>query len=287
MHSTINCGGKLISLKSPIVMGILNITPDSFYDGGTYSDVNVALLRTKQMLEEGATIIDVGAYSSRPGAKHISEEEEIKRAVPVIEAIVKEMPTTIISIDTFRANVAEKAVKAGASLINDISAGDDDPKMFETVANLRVPYIMMHKKGNPADMQRKPEYEDVIKELILYFAKKTEQAKLLGICDVIIDLGFGFGKTMEHNFELLNSMEKFKMFELPMLAGLSRKSMIYKSLNTDPTNSLAGTIALNTVALLKGANILRVHDVKEAVDTIKLINKIDDHDRWDIIDKYS
>ncbi len=287
MHSTINCRGQLLSIKVPLVMGILNITPDSFFDGGKHNTINSAILQSKKMLTQGADIIDIGAYSSRPGAGYITESEEIKRLIPVIEAILIALPKAIISVDTFRAKVAEMAIKSGAAIINDISAGEDDAKMMATVARLAVPYIMMHKKGSPQLMQENPEYSDIVKEIMLFFAKKTEQAKRLGINDVLIDPGFGFGKTLQHNYELLNSLEKFKIFELPIMVGLSRKSMIYNVLKSGPQDALAGTIALNTVALQKGASILRVHDVKEAVDTVKLVGKIEQHDSWDIIDKYS
>jgi dihydropteroate synthase len=268
---TLNCRGKLINLSTPLVMGILNVTPDSFYDGGKYTTEKQILKKTGQMIREGASIIDVGAYSSRPGADEISVDEEIGRLAPALGAIRKKYPDIIISVDTFRSSAAEMAVKEfDADMINDISAGDADKDMFDKVAALSVPYVMMHMKGTPGNMQVNPVYGDVVEEILLYFSKKVQKAKLAGICDILIDPGFGFGKTLEHNFQILNRLDDFKILELPLLVGLSRKSMIYKALNITSREALNGTSVLNTIALMKGADILRVHDVREAVQTIKL-----------------
>jgi dihydropteroate synthase len=267
---TINCKGKLIDLTTPKVMGILNLTPDSFYDGGKYQDENGILLQVEKMLAEGATFIDVGAYSSRPGAKHISEEEELQRIVPIVKKLVAKFPNILLSIDTFRSEVAKQCVESGAALINDISAGEMDVEMMQTTADLNVPYIMMHMNGTPQNMQKNPIYNNVTQDLLYYFSEKIALARSFGINDVIIDPGFGFGKTNTHNFQLLNELELFKNIKLPMLIGLSRKSMIHKTLNTDAQNALNGTTSLNTISLFKGANILRVHDVKEAMECITL-----------------
>jgi dihydropteroate synthase len=269
-----NCNGKLIDLSMPKVMGILNCTPNSFYDGGKFkSDIEI-LTQTEKMLHEGATFIDVGAYSSKPNAEFVSEDEEINRIVPVINSILKKFPETIISVDTFRSQVAKNAIENGAAMINDISAGNLDIKMMETVANLQVPYIMMHMRGNPQTMQSLTNYENIVKEMLFYFSEKIAKARSLGINDLIVDPGFGFAKTLDQNFEVLQKLELFQMLDLPILAGVSRKSMIYKILNTTSENALNGTTSINTVCLLKGAKILRVHDVKEAVECVNLINKI-------------
>ncbi|HSH50244.1 MAG TPA: dihydropteroate synthase [Bacteroidales bacterium] len=271
---TINCGGELLDLSNPRIMGILNITPDSFYDGGKYTTHTQIIDRAHQMINEGCDILDIGAYSSRPRAKNISEKEEIDRLSPIIELIRKHFPDIILSIDTFRAGVAEHVIQNfRVQIINDISAGDMDTRMFEVVAKHQVAYIMMHMQGTPQNMQKNPKYDNVVKEVIAYFAKKTEELKLLGIHDLIIDPGFGFGKTIEHNYQLLKHLNDFKIFELPILAGLSRKSMICKLLNCLPSKALTGTSVLNTLALTGGANILRVHDVKEAKETILLTQK--------------
>ncbi len=271
---TINCKGKLIDVSSPKVMGILNITPDSFYDGGTHKNENEILKHVEQMLNEGATFIDVGAYSSRPNADHVSETEELSRIIPIVKLILKAFPETLLSIDTFRSEVAKQCVDAGASMINDISAGLLDKDMLQTIAQLRVPYIMMHMKGTPQTMQSLTDYDDLIKDILFYFSERIDAARTLGIIDVIIDPGFGFAKTLKQNFELLNKLELFKMIEKPLLAGISRKSMIYKTLETSAQEALNGTSILNTVALQKGASILRVHDVKEAVECIKLLESL-------------
>lgn len=255
-------------------MGILNITPDSFYSNSRTSSIDQALLKAEQFLNEGASFIDIGGYSSRPGAKDISEDEEFNRLVPVIDRLIREFPEIIISVDTFRARVAEESIRAGAHIINDISAGNMDEKMFETVARLKVPYIMMHMQGTPQSMQINPFYKNVLLDVIDYLARKLADLKALHIHDVIIDPGFGFGKTIEHNYELLNQLEDFKIFKLPVLVGFSRKGMIHKVLETSAIEALNGTTVLNTIALQKRASILRVHDVKEAVECVKLIERL-------------
>lgn len=269
---TINCKGQLIDLSSPKVMGILNITPDSFYDGNYYNTEKEILKHVEKMLTEGATFIDLGAYSSRPKAEHISEDEELKRIIPIIELILKQFPESLLSIDTFRSNVAKQCIDAGACMINDISAGQLDSNMMKTVANLNVPYIMMHMKGTPQNMQKQTDYDDLVKDILFYFSKRIAEARKLGIIDLIIDPGFGFAKNLEQNYELLNNLDLFKMVELPILVGLSRKSMIYKPLGSTAQKSLNGTTVANTIALQKGANILRVHDVKEAMECITLMS---------------
>lgn len=270
MKNTINCKGRVIDLSTPQVMGILNVTPDSFHDGGRYTEIQDAVKQAEKMLIAGASIIDIGGQSTRPGAEDVGEQEELNRTIPIIQALVKQFSDIIISIDTYRATVAKAAINAGASIINDVSAGEDDVDMFNTVATLQVPYIIMHKQGNPQTMQQNPEYIDVVKEVVDYFITKTTQLKNLGVHDVIIDPGFGFGKTVEHNYSLLKHLGAFSIFDVPVLAGVSRKSMINKVLGTKPENALNGTTAVNTMALLNGAKILRVHDVKEAIQAIKL-----------------
>ena len=271
---TINCLGKLIDLTSPKVMGILNVTPNSFYDGGKHSDDKSVLSQVEKMLLEGATFIDIGAYSSKPSAEFVSEDEEVERLIPVIQLVLKHFPETLISVDTFRAKVAKAGIENGACIINDISAGSLDTTMMETVAKLQVPYVMMHMKGNPQTMQSMANYENITKEMLLYFSEKVALARSLGISDLLIDPGFGFAKTKQQNFEVLNNLKLFQMLELPILVGVSRKSMIYKTLETSADNALNGTTVLNTIALQKGANILRVHDVKEAMETIKLVSQL-------------
>ncbi|WP_370001112.1 dihydropteroate synthase [Winogradskyella sp.] len=272
---TINCKGQLVDLSTPKVMGILNVTPDSFYDGGQYKDETSILNQVERMLNEGATFIDIGGYSSRPGADNVSETEELKRVIPIVELILKHFPETFISIDTFRSEVAKKSIKAGTAIINDISAGHLDENMIATVGRLGVPYIMMHMKGNPKTMQQQTDYDDLIKDINSYFAERIAKAHDAKINDIIIDPGFGFAKTLEQNYELLNNMELLKIIvDKPILAGVSRKSMIYKTLNTTSENALNGTTALHMVALQKGAKILRVHDVKEAVECVTLFNQL-------------
>lgn len=271
---TINCRGELYDISTPKVMGILNITPDSFYDGGRYNSDQNILQRTEKLLMEGADIIDIGAYSSRPGADHVSEKDELERLTNSLKLIRERYPKIIISVDTFRSNIAKKVVKDyQVDIINDISAGEMDLEMFNTIAELKVPYVMMHMQGTPDTMQQNPSYKNVVQDIIMYFSKKVDELKLLGIDDVIIDPGFGFGKTVDHNYQLLKYLDDFKIFELPILVGVSRKSMICKVLEVDPDNALNGTTVVNTLSLLGGANILRVHDVKEAKQTIKLFEK--------------
>lgn len=271
---TINCKGNLVDLSSPKVMGILNITPDSFYDGGKYKSESDILNQTEKMLNEGATFIDVGAYSSRPGAKHISVDEELKRIVPVVQLLVKNFPDILISTDTFRNQVAKACVDEGAAIINDISGGKMDSEMFTTIADLQVPYIIMHMQGTPQNMQQNPTYEDVTKEVYHFFSQQLFQLKQLKVNDVLIDLGFGFGKTVEHNYELLNSLSFFKHLGAPILTGVSRKSMLYKVLDTSAKEALNATTVANTIALLKGTSILRVHDVKEAFEAVKIVSQL-------------
>ena len=270
----INCNGKLIDLSTPKVMGILNVTPNSFYDGGKHKEINSIIHQVDKMLSEGADFIDIGAYSSKPSAEFVSEEEEIKRLVPIVKSLVETFPNIILSVDTFRAQVAKASVENGVAMVNDIAAGLLDEKMLETVAELKVPYIMMHMRGNPQTMQSLTDYSDIVKEMIFYFSERIQKARSFGISDIIIDPGFGFAKTLEQNYEVLHKMELFEILELPILVGVSRKSMIYKVLESSPQEALNGTSVLNTIALQKGAKILRVHDVKEAVECIKLVSKL-------------
>jgi dihydropteroate synthase len=272
--STLKVRGKLLDLSKPKIMGILNLTPDSFYDGGRNNNLKDALKKTEQILTEGAEIVDIGAYSSRPGAEHISEETESDRLIPVLRAIVNEFPDAVLSIDTFRAEIANIAVNEGAGIINDISAGSMDNEMFQTIAKLDVPYIMMHMKGTPQTMASMNDYEDIVTEVCHYFTTRIQTLKKMGVNDLIVDPGFGFAKNLEQNYELLANLEHLKSTGHPVLVALSRKSMIYKLLETDSDNALNGTTAANTIALMKGANILRVHDVKEAIETLKIVNQI-------------
>lgn len=267
---SINCKGKLISLNKPLVMGILNITEDSFFDGGKHNSEKTWLKQTEKMLTEGADIIDIGAASTRPGARLIPVNDEIKTIKTSLQSIRKEFPETIISIDTYYSKVAEIAVNEGADMINDISGGDIDKEMFETIAKLKVPYILMHIKGLPENMQLNTNYANILEEMMLYFSEKISKLKLLGVNDLIIDPGFGFGKTLEDNYKIMRQLECFHFFELPILVGISRKSMINKLLDIKPAEALNGTTSLNTIALINGAKILRVHDVKEAVECVKI-----------------
>lgn len=271
---TINCKGQIIDLTTPKIMGILNITPNSFYDGGIYSLEKNAIAQVEKMLKEGATFIDIGAYSSKPNAEFVSQEEELIRIIPVVKTILKEFPEALLSIDTFRSSVAQECLNNGAALINDISAGNLDEKMMEVISKYNVPYIMMHLRGTPQTMQSQTNYEHLIKEMITYFSDKVNKARSLGINDLIIDPGFGFAKTTVQNYEILSNLELFKVLELPILAGVSRKSMIYKPLEVTANDALNGTTVLNTIAITKGANIIRVHDVKEAVECVKLCEKL-------------
>ena len=279
MDSTIlkslNVNGRLLDLSTPQVMGILNVPPDSFYAGSRSRTEAEIAARACQILDEGASIIDIGAYSSRPNAEHISPEEEMQRLRTGLEILNRNHPDAIISVDTFRAEVARQCVEEyGAAIINDISAGEMDEQMFPTVARLNVPYIMMHMQGTPQNMQKEPHYENLLKEVFMYFARKVRQLRDLGMKDIILDPGFGFGKTLEHNYELMAHLEEFGIFELPLLVGVSRKSMIYRLFGATPQEALNGTTVLDTVALMKGADILRVHDVREAVEAVRLIEKL-------------
>ena len=271
---TINCAGKLVDLSTPKIMGILNVTPDSFYDGGVHNSDKKILKHVEKMLNDGAAFIDIGAYSSRPNGINIDENEELNRVVPALELVNNKFPKTIISIDTFRSKVAEACLNSGASIINDISAGEMDKKMMKIVGKYKVPYIMMHMKGNPQNMISRTNYDDMLKEIIKYFSKKINQALSYKINDMIIDPGFGFAKDLRQNYNLLSSMDLLKILDKPIMVGISRKSMIYKSLKTSAKESLNGTTVLNTVSLIKGASILRVHDVKEASECIKLISAL-------------
>ena len=270
----INCKGKLIDLSQPKVMGIINITPDSFYSGSRSNTEKEILKTAERMLKEGADFLDLGAYSSRPGADDIPMEEELKRMLPAVEAILKEYPEALLSIDTFRARVAEESIKAGAAMINDISAGNLDKNMLKIIARYQVPYIMMHMKGTPQNMKDLNQYDDLLHDVLFYFSGRIKAARERGINDIIIDPGFGFAKNIEQNYELLSKLELFQNLELPLLVGVSRKSMIWKKLNISADEALNGTTVLNTAALLKGANILRVHDVKEAMESIKLTREL-------------
>ena len=269
----INCKGELICFDTPKVMGILNITPDSFYAQSRTTPAEV-LCKAEQMLEEGATFVDIGGYSSRPNAQEVSPQEEIQRVVPVMEALVKHFPDIRISVDTFRAEVARESLEAGACIINDISAGQIDPAIWEVVAHYQVPYIAMHMRGTPQTMQTYTEYDKLTKDILYYFSQIKDKARQLRINDLIVDPGFGFSKTLAQNYELMQQLALFKALECPILVGISRKSMIYKLLDTTPETALNGTTVLNTFALLHGADILRVHDVKEAVECVKIVGEL-------------
>lgn len=274
VHYTLNVRGRLLDLSKPQVMGILNVTPDSFYAGSRMETEEAVRGRVRQIIAEGGSMIDVGAYSSRPGAADVSAEEEMERLRRGMRIVREEAPEIPVSVDTFRADVAKMAVEElGVDIINDISGGELDKEMFKTVAKLGVPYILMHMKGTPQTMQQAPHYEDLMKEVMLYFAEKVQQLRDLGQKDIVLDPGYGFAKTIDHNYELLRHQEMLEVFELPLLVGVSRKSMIYRFLGTSPEEALNGTTVLNTLALQKGANILRVHDVKEAVEVVRLVEK--------------
>lgn len=267
---TVNCHGTLVDLSSPKIMGILNLTPDSFYDGGKYKDEKAILLQVEKMLNEGATFIDAGAYSSRPGAHVVSEKEELERIVPIVKLIIRNFPDTILSIDTYRSKVADQCLNGGATIINDISAGMQDENMYKVIAKHKVPYIMMHMRGTPKTMQQNTTYDNLLVEVLHYFSERIAKAKEHRLNDIIIDPGFGFSKSLEQNYDLLQKLGLMQSLNLPILVGLSRKSMIYKVLESSPQNALNGTTALNMLALQKGANILRVHDVAEAMECVKL-----------------
>ena len=271
----INVNGKLMDLSQPQVMGILNVTPDSFYAGSRGVAERDIIDRLRQMTDEGASIIDIGAYSSRPDADDVSTEEEMARLRHALNLVRQHQPDAVVSVDTFRADVARMCVEEyGVAMVNDLSAGEMDDEMFPTIARLGVPYIAMHMKGTPQTMQINPQYEHFLKEIFYFFSEKVQKLRDLGVKDIIIDPGFGFGKTMEHNYQLMNHLEEFKLFGLPLLVGISRKSMIYKLLGTTPEEALNGTTVLNTIALQKGAHILRVHDVKAAVEAVKIVEKM-------------
>ena len=274
---TINCKGNLIDLSTPKVMGVINLTPDSFYDGGKLTSEKEILLQANKMLQEGATFLDLGAYSSRPGAQFVSEKEEIHRLLPVIKILLNEFPETLLSIDTFRSNVANESIYAGASLINDISAGTLDDHMFKIIAQHQVPYVMMHMRGTPETMMQNTDYTDLTKEVIYYFSERIAKARSFGINDLIVDPGFGFSKTLDQNYELFNDLELFRHLNVPLLIGISRKSMIQKKIKTTAADSLNGTTALHAIAIQKGVSILRVHDVKEAFETINLLQNLKFH----------
>ncbi len=271
---TIKIKGELINFSVPKIMGILNVTPDSFYDGGKYNSEKKILNQVEKMISSGADIIDVGGYSSRPGAKEVSTENELSRVIPIIQLISKGFPNIIISVDTFRSTVADQAVNSGAHMINDISGGNLDSNMFKTVSKLDVPYILMHMRGSPKNMMNNTNYDDILKEIKNYFSERISKARLEGVNDIIIDPGFGFSKTKEQNYKLMNRLEFLKEFKTPIIVGISRKSMIYKTLDTTPDKALNGSTILHTISLLKGANILRTHDVLEAVECVKIIRQL-------------
>ena len=271
---TINCRGSLLLLEKPAIMGVLNVTPDSFFDGGRYSDTSSVMRQAEKMVEEGASILDVGGVSTRPGAAMPDTDTELRRVIPVLQALCEAFPEVILSIDTFRARVVKEAVAAGAGIVNDISAGKLDAELYATVAALQVPYVLMHMQQTPATMQQNPRYTNVVLEVSDFFIRETAILRSLGVRDIILDPGFGFGKLPEHNFQLLQHLDSFAFLELPLLAGVSRKSMIYKTLDVPPEAALNGTTALHMAALERGAHLLRVHDVKEARETIALFERL-------------
>jgi dihydropteroate synthase len=268
--NTLNCNGRLISLDKPVVMGIINVNDNSFYSASRANTTDLVLAKASKMLHEGATILDLGAMSSKPGASIISIDEELNLILPAVEAVIKDFPDAVVSVDTLRSEVARAVIQVGASIINDISAGTFDSNMMKLVSSFHVPYIMMHMKGLPSNMQENPSYEDVVMEITRFFVHKIKQARELGIADIIIDPGFGFGKSLDHNYQIMKKLEVLHVFDLPVMAGISRKSMIWKPLNTNADSALNGTTALHMYALQKGARILRVHDVKEAIECITL-----------------
>lgn len=273
--SSINLGGRLIDLSKPVVMGILNVTPDSFYDGGKYETEKMILTRAEQILEQGATIIDIGAISTKPGNEEVSTKEEIDRLLPAVRAVKKAFPEAFVSIDTFRSWVALKVIEeCGPCIVNDVSGGNFDVHMFDIIGKLGVPYILMHLLGTPLQMEKEPVYEDVVRDISMFFTDRVKKLTAAGVKDVILDPGFGFGKTRDHNYELLNRLDSFKVFQLPLLVGVSRKSMIHRLLDIKPEDALNGTTVVNTLALMGGTDILRVHDVREAVEAVRIMNMI-------------
>lgn len=273
--NTINLNGRLLDLSKPVVMGILNVTPDSFFDGGKYKTEKKVLKRAEEILEQGGSVIDIGAVSTQPGSEGISTKDEIDRLLPSVKAVRKAFPNSFISIDTYRSWVALKVIEeCGPCMVNDISGGNFDPHMFDTIGKLGVPYVLMHMQGTPLKMQQNPEYEDIIRDISMFFTEQVKKLTKAGVKDVIIDPGFGFGKNMEHNYELLNRLDSFKVFQLPLLIGVSRKSMIYKLLGIKPDDALNGTSVVNTLALMGGADMLRVHDVREAVEAVRILNMV-------------
>lgn len=273
--NSINLNGQLLDLAKPVVMGIINVTPDSFFDGGKYKTEKKVLKRAEEILTQGGAVIDIGAVSTQPGSEGISTKDEIERLLPAVRAVKKEFPDAFISIDTYRSWVALKVIEdCGPCMVNDVSGGNFDVNMFDTIGKLRVPYVLMHMLGTPVKMQNNPEYGDIIRDISMFFTEQVKKLTKAGVVDVIIDPGFGFGKTLDHNFELLNRLDSFKVFQLPLMVGVSRKSMIYKMLKITPEEALNGTSVVNTLALMGGADILRVHDVKEAVETIRILDMV-------------
>lgn len=273
--NTINLNGRLLDLSKPVVMGILNVTPDSFFDGGKYKTEKKVLKRAEEILEQGGTVIDIGAVSTQPGSEGISTKDEIDRLLPATKAVKRAFPDAFVSIDTYRSWVALKVIEeCGPCIVNDVSGGNFDPHMFDTIGKLSVPYILMHMLGTPLKMQENPEYDDIIRDISMFFTNQVKQLTKAGVKDVIIDPGFGFGKSLEHNYELLNRLDSFKVFQLPVMVGVSRKSMIYKLLGSSPDDALNGTTVINTLALMGGADILRVHDVREAAEAVRILNMV-------------
>lgn len=273
--NSINLNGQLLDLSQPVVMGIINVTPDSFFDGGKYKTEKKVLKRAEEILEQGGAVIDIGALSTKPGSEGISTKDEIERLLPAVKAVKKEFPNAFISIDTYRSWVALKIIEeCGPCMVNDVSGGNFDDHMFDTIGKLGVPYVLMHMQGTPLKMQQNPEYGDIIRDISMFFTEQVKKLTKAGVKDVIIDPGFGFGKNLDHNYELLNRLDSFKVFQLPLMVGVSRKSMICKLLNIKPDDALNGTSVVNTLALMGGADILRVHDVKEAVEAVRILNMV-------------
>ena len=273
--NTLNLNGRILDLAQPVVMGIINVTPDSFFDGGKYKTDKKVVNRAEEILEQGGTVIDIGAVSTQPGKEGISTKDEIDRLLPAVKAVRKEFPDAFLSIDTYRSWVALKVIEdCGPCIVNDVSGGNFDVHMFDTIGKLGVPYVLMHMQGTPLKMQENPVYEDIIRDISLFFTDRVKQLTKAGVKDVIIDPGFGFGKLLEHNYELLNRLDSFKVFQLPLMVGVSRKGMIYRLLGSNPEEALNGTSVVNTLALMGGADILRVHDVREAVEAVRILNKV-------------